>query len=81
MNASHSINLFTDSFYHISTNGEAPPLPHNYQQHNVNLNLTCICNICKLELVSGPFLGLLALAKNNDSRDMCSPMSDDLIHV
>ena len=28
MNASHSINLFTNSCYHISTNGKAPPHLH-----------------------------------------------------
>ena len=26
--ASHFIYLFTNSCYHISTNGKAPPLPH-----------------------------------------------------
>ena len=28
-----SINLFTNSCHHISTNGKAPPYPHNNQQH------------------------------------------------
>ena len=32
-NASHSINLFTNSCHHISTNSKAPPYPHNNQQH------------------------------------------------
>ena len=33
MNAFHSINLFTNSCHHISTNGKAPPHPHKNQQH------------------------------------------------
>ena len=33
MNASHSINLFTNSCYHISINGKASPHPHKNQQH------------------------------------------------
>ena len=37
MNASHSINLLTNSRHHISTNGKAPPRPHkNEQQHTDN---------------------------------------------
>ena len=32
MNASHSINLLTNSRHHISTNGKAPPHPHKNQQ-------------------------------------------------
>ena len=32
-NASHYINLFTNSCDHTSTNGKAPLYPHNNQQH------------------------------------------------
>ena len=34
MNASHSINLFTNSCHHISTNGKVPPHPHKNQHHH-----------------------------------------------
>ena len=33
INASHSINLFTNSSHHISTIGKAPPHPHKSLQH------------------------------------------------
>ena len=33
MNASHSIYLFTNSCYHISTKGKAPPHQHKKRQH------------------------------------------------
>lgn len=53
MIASHAIKLFTNSCYHISTQGKAPPHPYKNQQYQKN-----IPTIPTIPLITGSDEGL-----------------------